>query len=45
MRANLFVYREPDDPWLREFRVAPVKTLNAALPRLKKITGEFTISG
>ena len=29
MRANLFVYREVDDPWLREFRRAPVETLNA----------------
>jgi 2-polyprenyl-6-methoxyphenol hydroxylase-like FAD-dependent oxidoreductase len=45
MRANLFVYREIGDPWLRELRVAPVKTLNAALPRLARITGEFTIAG
>jgi 2-polyprenyl-6-methoxyphenol hydroxylase-like FAD-dependent oxidoreductase len=44
MRANLFTYREPGDVWLRELRVAPVKTLNAALPRLKKITGEFAVS-
>jgi 2-polyprenyl-6-methoxyphenol hydroxylase-like FAD-dependent oxidoreductase len=41
MRANLFVYREPGDPWLRELRVAPVKTLNASLRRLERITGEF----
>jgi 2-polyprenyl-6-methoxyphenol hydroxylase-like FAD-dependent oxidoreductase len=45
MRANLFTYREPDDPWLRELRAAPVKTLNAALPRLRRITGDFTITG
>jgi len=45
MRANLFVYREADDPWLREFRRAPVETLNASLPRLQRIMGEFTISG
>jgi 2-polyprenyl-6-methoxyphenol hydroxylase-like FAD-dependent oxidoreductase len=45
MRANLFVYRDFDDPWLREFRRAPVETLNAALPRLKHITGPFAISG
>jgi 2-polyprenyl-6-methoxyphenol hydroxylase-like FAD-dependent oxidoreductase len=45
MRANLFTYREPTDIWLRELRVAPVKTLNAALPRLKEITGEFAVSG
>ena len=35
MRANLFTYREIGDPWLREFRVAPVKTLDATLPRLR----------
>ena len=34
MRANLFAYREADDPWLREMRRNPVETLNAALPRL-----------
>ena len=45
MRANLFAYREPGDPWLRELRLAPVKTLNAALPRLKEITGEFSVAG
>ncbi len=45
MRANLFVYREMDDPWLREMRRAPEKTLNATLPRLRRITGEFEISG
>ncbi len=45
MRANLFVYRNADDPWLREFRLAPVEALNAALPRLHRITGAFTIPG
>jgi len=45
MRANLFVYRGADDPWLREYRLAPVKTLNAALPRLNRITGAFAIPG
>jgi 2-polyprenyl-6-methoxyphenol hydroxylase-like FAD-dependent oxidoreductase len=45
MRANLFVYREFDDPWLREFRRAPVETLTAALPRLKRITGLFDVTG
>jgi 2-polyprenyl-6-methoxyphenol hydroxylase-like FAD-dependent oxidoreductase len=45
MRANLFVYREADDPWLREFRRAPVETLHAALPRLKRLTGEFGVTG
>ena len=45
MRANLFVYRGFDDPWLRELRRAPAETLNAALPRLKHITGAFDIRG
>jgi 2-polyprenyl-6-methoxyphenol hydroxylase-like FAD-dependent oxidoreductase len=45
MRANLFVYRAFDDPWFRELRRAPVETLNAALPRLRRITGDFEIPG
>jgi 2-polyprenyl-6-methoxyphenol hydroxylase-like FAD-dependent oxidoreductase len=45
MRANLFVYRQIDDPWLQQMRRAPEATLNAALPRLHKITGEFEITG
>jgi 2-polyprenyl-6-methoxyphenol hydroxylase-like FAD-dependent oxidoreductase len=45
MRANLFTYREVGDPWLRELRLAPVKTLHAALRRLKEITGEFSVTG
>ena len=45
MRANLFVYREVDDPWLREMRHKPVETMNAALPRLRRITGEFGVAG
>ena len=45
MRVKLFVYREPGDPWLREQRIAPVKTLHAALPRLSRITGDFAVTG
>jgi 2-polyprenyl-6-methoxyphenol hydroxylase-like FAD-dependent oxidoreductase len=45
MRANLFTYREADDPWLREMRRAPGRTLDAALPRLKRIAGEFDVAG
>ena len=45
MRANLFVYRQMDDPWLQELRRSPVQTLNAALPRLRRITGEFAVEG
>ena len=45
MRANLFAYRQFDDPWLREMRRAPAATLNAALPRLRRLTGEFAVPG
>jgi len=45
MRANLFAYREADDPWLREMRHKPAETMNAALPRLRRITGEYAVSG
>ena len=45
MRANLFAYREPDDPWLRQMREAPEQTLNASLPKLRKLTGDFNITG
>jgi 2-polyprenyl-6-methoxyphenol hydroxylase-like FAD-dependent oxidoreductase len=45
MRANLFTYRESDDPWIRQFRNAPAETLNASLPRLRHITGPFEARG
>lgn len=45
MRANLFTYREADDPWLREMRRNPVDTMNAALPGLHRITGEYGVAG
>ena len=45
MRANLFTYRESDDPWIRQFRTAPAETLNAALPRLRRVTREFEVHG
>jgi 2-polyprenyl-6-methoxyphenol hydroxylase-like FAD-dependent oxidoreductase len=45
MRANLFVYRQMDDPWLQQMRRAPEETLHTSLPRLRRITGEFKIAG
>jgi 2-polyprenyl-6-methoxyphenol hydroxylase-like FAD-dependent oxidoreductase len=45
MRANLFTYREMDDPWLRLMRRTPEEALNAALPRLRKLTGNFKVTG
>ncbi len=44
MRANLFVYREADDPWLRQMLRDPVSTLNATLPNLVRIIGEFEVA-
>jgi len=43
MRANLFVYRDMDDPWLRAFRAAPKETLLAMMPALADIAGDFVI--
>jgi 2-polyprenyl-6-methoxyphenol hydroxylase-like FAD-dependent oxidoreductase len=45
MRANLSVYRDMDDPWLRQFRDAPRETLAALMPGLAKITGAFDVAG
>jgi 2-polyprenyl-6-methoxyphenol hydroxylase-like FAD-dependent oxidoreductase len=45
MRGNLFVYRAFNDPWLRELRLVPVRTLHETLPRLRRLTGEFSILG
>jgi 2-polyprenyl-6-methoxyphenol hydroxylase-like FAD-dependent oxidoreductase len=45
MRANLFIYRGMQDPWLRTMRENPVATLNALMPGLQKITGSFEVPG
>jgi 2-polyprenyl-6-methoxyphenol hydroxylase-like FAD-dependent oxidoreductase len=45
MRANLFVYREMDDPWLKEVRRAPQEALYKVMPNLRRIVGEFEIEG
>lgn len=45
MRANLFAYRPVDDPWLRAIRRTPVEAIDAVLPGLKRITGDFEVSG
>ncbi|MCK9916181.1 FAD-dependent monooxygenase [Microbacteriaceae bacterium K1510] len=44
MRANLFVYRDMSDPWLRALRETPQATLFAAMPRLKKHVGNFELT-
>lgn len=45
MRANLFVYRELDDPWLAQMRETPRAALAALMPRLPKLLGEYEVSG
>jgi 2-polyprenyl-6-methoxyphenol hydroxylase-like FAD-dependent oxidoreductase len=45
MRANLFSYRQIDDPWLQQMRRTPAQTLKASLPRLGRLIGEFEIAG
>ena len=44
MRANLFVYRDLHDSWLRALRDAPQQTLFATLPGLQAITGPFEVT-
>jgi 2-polyprenyl-6-methoxyphenol hydroxylase-like FAD-dependent oxidoreductase len=43
MRANLFFYRDMNDPWLRRLREAPVETLFAALPNLRRLIGDIEV--
>jgi 2-polyprenyl-6-methoxyphenol hydroxylase-like FAD-dependent oxidoreductase len=45
MRANLFLYREARDPWLKRLREAPRDALFAAMPGLRKLTGDFDVTG
>ena len=45
MRANLFAYRELDDPWLQMIRQRPVDALDAVLPGLRRITGDYAVIG
>ncbi len=45
MRANFFVYRDLHDPWLRQLRELPTETLFASMPGLRKLTGNFEVTG
>jgi 2-polyprenyl-6-methoxyphenol hydroxylase-like FAD-dependent oxidoreductase len=44
MRANLFVYRDMQDPWLRQMRDAPQETLFGIMPGLRRLTGAFDVT-
>ena len=43
MRANLFVYRSANDPWIREFILEPDGMLRRHLPELGRVTGDFRV--
>jgi 2-polyprenyl-6-methoxyphenol hydroxylase-like FAD-dependent oxidoreductase len=44
-RANLFVYRALNDPWLRRLREKPAVTIAESLPGLAQFTGTLRIEG
>jgi 2-polyprenyl-6-methoxyphenol hydroxylase-like FAD-dependent oxidoreductase len=43
-RANLFVYRDMQDPWLRQMRHTPQEALFALMPALHRLTGEVAVT-
>jgi 2-polyprenyl-6-methoxyphenol hydroxylase-like FAD-dependent oxidoreductase len=45
MRANLMVYRDMNDPWLREMRHQPDAALFSLMPRLREITADAEVVG
>jgi len=45
MRANLFIYRTMDDPWLSQMRAEPRTTLFELMPGLRDLVGEFAVLG
>jgi 2-polyprenyl-6-methoxyphenol hydroxylase-like FAD-dependent oxidoreductase len=45
MRANFMVYRDMDDPWLRDMRQRPTLTMFSCMPGLRKITGRAEVVG
>jgi 2-polyprenyl-6-methoxyphenol hydroxylase-like FAD-dependent oxidoreductase len=44
MRANLFVYRDMHDPWLRQMRDTPQDALFGIMPGLRQLTGSFDVT-
>jgi 2-polyprenyl-6-methoxyphenol hydroxylase-like FAD-dependent oxidoreductase len=45
MRANLMVYREMNDPWLRCMRSTPREALQELMPRLGDLLGDYAVDG
>jgi len=44
-RANLFVYRELNDPWIKRLRENPAAVIAETLPALAQFTGALRITG
>jgi 2-polyprenyl-6-methoxyphenol hydroxylase-like FAD-dependent oxidoreductase len=44
-RANLFVYRELNDPWFKRLRADPAAMIAECLPGLAQFTGTLRING
>lgn len=42
-RVNLFVYRDLDDPWLKQLRDSPAATIATTLPHLAQFTGALRV--
>jgi 2-polyprenyl-6-methoxyphenol hydroxylase-like FAD-dependent oxidoreductase len=45
MRANLFCYLDPDDPWVKLFKGNPKQALLGVMPSLEQTTGPFEVLG
>jgi len=44
-RANLFVYRELNDPWIKHVRENPAAVIAQTLPGLAQFTGHLRVNG
>ncbi len=45
MRANLLVYRDMRDPWLKRMRDEPRAAMREIMPRLERTVGAFEVTG
>jgi 2-polyprenyl-6-methoxyphenol hydroxylase-like FAD-dependent oxidoreductase len=45
MRANLFCYVDPGDPWVRSFKLQPKQALLQVMPSLERTIGPFEVVG
>ena len=45
MRANLFCYRDPKDPWVTSFKRDPKRALLEVMPSLERTIGPFEVGG